>query len=134
MALVDSNIILDYLTEDPVWAAWSLTQLNRVAATGQLLINDIVYAEVSIEYDRMEDLDRMLADVGFVLDPIPREALFLAGKAYKQYRAFGGKRTSILPDFFIGAHAATIGRPLLTRDTRRYRTYFPRLALISPDA
>jgi predicted nucleic acid-binding protein len=95
-------------------------------------INDIVYAETSIRYARMEDLDSMLAEAMIEIVPTPRSALFLAGKAFQQYRAAGGTRTGVLPDFFIGAHAAVEGLPLLTRDAGRYRTYFPKIALIAP--
>lgn len=133
MTLVDSNVILDLVKNDPIWADWSLAQLNRAAVAGPLLINDVIYAEVSVGYPNIEAFDQAIAVAGLSMNAIPRAALFLAGKVYQQYRASGGKRTGVLPDFFIGAHAATIGRPLLTRDTRRYRTYFPRLALISPD-
>lgn len=134
MTLVDSNVILDLVKNDPHWADWSLAQLNRAAVQGPLLINDVIYAEVSVGYPNIEEFDQAIAVAGLSMRAIPRAALFLAGKVYQQYRASGGKRTGVLPDFFIGAHAATIGTPLITRDTRRYRTYFPRLALISPDA
>jgi predicted nucleic acid-binding protein len=132
VVLVDTNILLDLVTNDADWAAWSLARLEEASLAGPILINDIVYAETSIRYDRIEDLDTMLHDAMIEMAPIPRPALFLAGKAFQQYRAAGGARTGVLPDFFIGAHAAVEGWPLLTRDARRYRTYFPRVTLIAP--
>jgi predicted nucleic acid-binding protein len=130
--LVDTNVLLDLVTDDPDWSEWSLARLEDAALAGSLLINDIVYAETSIRYERIEDLDTMLADAMIEIAPTPRAALFLAGKAFQHYRAAGGVRTGVLPDFFIGAHAAVAGWPLLTRDPRRYRTYFPKLTLIAP--
>ncbi len=132
MTLVDTNVLLDLVTNDRDWADWSLARLEDAALAGPLLINDIVYAETSIRFDRIEDLDATLATARIKLAPAPRPALFLAGKAYRQYRAAGGTRTGVLPDFFIGAHAAVEGWPLLTRDTSRYRTYFPNITLIAP--
>ena len=132
MVLVDTNVLLDLVTDDPKWSEWSLARLEEAALAGPVLINDIVYAETSIRYARMEDLDAMLAEAMIEIMPTPRSALFLAGKAFRQYRAAGGTRTGVLPDFFIGAHAAVEGLPLLTRDAGRYRTYFPKIALIAP--
>jgi predicted nucleic acid-binding protein len=132
MTLVDTNVLLDLVTDDPDWAAWSLARLEGVALAGPVLINDVIYAETSIRYSRIEDLDAMLAEAKIELAPIPRPALFLAGKAFQQYRRAGGIRSGVLPDFFIGAHAAVEGWPLLTRDTGRYRGYFPKLTLIDP--
>ena len=132
MVLVDTNILLDLVTNDADWAEWSLARLEEASLAGPILINDVVYAETSIRYDRIEDLDTMLGDAVIEIAPIPRPALFLAGKAFQQYRAAGGARTGVLPDFFIGAHAAIEGWPLLTRDARRYRTYFPKITLIAP--
>ncbi len=132
MTLVDTNVLLDLVTDDPDWSEWSLAQLEGAALVGPLLINDVVYAEASVRYDRIEDFDAMLAEAMIEVAPTPRPALFLAGKAFQRYRAAGGARTGVLPDFFIGAHAAIQGWPLLTRDARRYRTYFPKLALIAP--
>ncbi|MFO1159908.1 MAG: type II toxin-antitoxin system VapC family toxin [Reyranellaceae bacterium] len=132
MTLIDTNILLDLVTDSPDWYEWSLARLDDAALAGRLLINDIVYAETSIRYDRIEDLDAMLAGTMIQIAPTPRSALFLAGKAYRRYRAAGGTRTGVLPDFFIGAHAAVEGWPLLTRDTSRYRTYFPNITLIAP--
>ncbi|KAA1179536.1 type II toxin-antitoxin system VapC family toxin [Rhizobium tropici] len=132
MIFVDSNILLDILTNDPVWYDWSLAQLDAASLLGPLCINDIVYAEVSVRYDRVEDLDDMLAETGLRIEPIPRAALFLAAKVFAQYRKSGGTRGGVLPDFFIGAHAAVSGLSLLTRDTKRFRTYFKSVTLISP--
>ncbi|MDA8165929.1 MAG: type II toxin-antitoxin system VapC family toxin [Desulfobacteraceae bacterium] len=131
--LVDSNVLLDILTEDSRWFAWSSGQLGRLADSCALVINPIVYAEVSIGFERIEDLEEALPDEYFVRSQIPWEALFLAGKCFLQYRRSGGRKQSPLPDFFIGAHAAVEGMPLLTRDGKRYRTYFPRLQLIMPE-
>ena len=134
MILVDTNVLLDLVTDDPDWSEWSLARLEEAALAGPVLINDVVYAETSIRYTRIEDLDNMLADAMIEIAPTPRPALFLAGKAFQHYRAAGGARTGVLPDFFIGAHAAVEGWPLLTRDARRYRRYFPKLTLIAPPA
>lgn len=134
MTLVDSNVLLDLVTDDPNWSEWSLAHLEEAALAGPVFINDIVYAETSIRYDRMEDLDAMLAETMIEIAPTPRSALFLAGKAFRRYRSAGGARSGVLPDFFIGAHAAVEGWPLLTRDAGRYRSYFPRLTLIAPPA
>ncbi len=134
MTLVDSNVLLDLVTEDEVWAYWSLAALEAVSLEGPLQINDIVYAEVAVRYARSEDVDAFVAGVGIELVAMPREALFLAAKAFQNYRRAGGPRNSVLPDFFIGAHAAVLEVPLLTRDTRRYRTYFPTVQLLTPDS
>lgn len=133
MTLVDTNILLDVVTDDPAWADWSIRQLDAAASTGPLLINGVVYAEFSVRFDRSDDVDSVLAEGGFVWSEIPREALFLAGKAFRRYRAAGGARTGVLPDFFIGAHASVLGVPLLTRDAGRYRAYFPSVELIAPN-
>lgn len=131
--LVDANVLLDVLTEDPAWCDWSARQLDACAAQGELCINAIVYAEVSIGFERIEQLDDALPPAAFTRLPLPWDAAFLAGKAFLRHRRAKGARQSPLPDFFIGAHAAIEGMPLLTRDARRYRTYFPTLELISPD-
>ena len=133
MTLVDTNVLLDVVTDDPTWADWSVLQLDAAAIKGGLAINDVVYAELSVRFDRIEALDAIVESAGLVLAGTPRAALFLAGKAFRRYRASGGARTGVLPDFFIGAHAAVSGMPLLTRDTQRYRTYFPRIDLITPN-
>ena len=133
MTLVDTNVLLDLVTNDPDWSGWSIAQLEEAALKGPLCINDVVYAELSVRYDRIEDLDAMLEESAIEIAPPPRAALFLAGKVFTKYRKSGGSRTGVLPDFFIGAHAAVGGVPLLTRDGRRYRTYFPTLELIAPE-
>lgn len=133
MTLVDTNVLLDVATSDPKWAAWSLRQLDAAAIRGPILINAVVYAEFSIGYARVEEVDKVLDGVGLKLVEAPRPALFLAGKAFQRYRAQGGPRGSVLPDFFIGAHAAVARLLLLTRDARRYRTYFPSVELIAPE-
>lgn len=130
--LVDANVLLDVMTEDARWSAWSAAALERAAETDRLVINSIIYAEASIRFTRIEDLDEALPQATFEREAIPYEAAFLAGKAFVAYRRRGGTRRSALPDFFIGAHAAVAGYPLLTRDAARYRTYFPKLALIAP--
>ncbi|OWV92720.1 DNA-binding protein [Rhizobium sp. R72] len=132
MTLVDTNILLDLVTNDPIWADWSIQQLEDASLAGPLLINDVVYAEIAVRYERIEDLDSFIEDADLVMTPFPREALFLAGKVFTQYRRVGGSRTGVLPDFFIGAHAAVRQLPLLTRDVSRYRSYFPTVELISP--
>jgi predicted nucleic acid-binding protein len=134
MTLVDTNVLLDLVTNDPVWADWSIRQLDDAAVKGPLIINDVVYAELSVGFDRIEDLDDLLDEAGIAMEEIPREALFLAGKAFRRYRTAGGARSGVLPDFFIGAHAAVLGLPLLTRDAKRYRSYFPSVVLMAPEA
>ncbi len=133
MTLVDTNVLLNVATDDSKWARWSLHQLDAAALRGQVLINAVVYAEFSIGYARIEEADRVLANVGLDLTEMPRAALFLAGKVFQRYRAQRGGRTGVLPDFFIGAHAAVAQIPLLTRDPRPYRTYFTGITLIAPD-
>ncbi len=133
MTLVDSNVLLDVLTDGQAWADWSQHQLERAALGGPLVINDVIYAEISTRYATVEALDSILLDLNIEVAPMPRHALFLAGKAYLQYRAAGGIRSGVLPDFFIGAHAVTENRPLLTRDVRRYLNYFPTVMLIAPE-
>ena len=130
--LVDSNIILDLFTRDPEWTPWSKATLQTYSKTHQLAINVIVYSELSLGFDRVEALDAALVKIGVRLRPLPKEALFLAARAFKSYRRRGGTRTSTLPDFFIGAHAAAEGLPLITRDAKRYQTSYPKLRLISP--
>jgi predicted nucleic acid-binding protein len=130
--LVDSNVILDVSTEDPRWFEWSATKLAELADAVGLVINPIVYAEVSVGFDRIEDLDAALPLDLFRREALPFEAGFLAGKAFVRYRSRGGARTTPLPDFYIGAHAALAGYRLLTRDAGRYQSYFPSLELITP--
>jgi predicted nucleic acid-binding protein len=130
--LVDSNVILDVVTEDAAWHAWSASRLEEVAEDHILIINPLVYAEVSVGYETIEALDAALPATAFRREALPWEAAFLAGKCFHRYRRGGGKRRSPLPDFYIGAHAAVRGIPLLTRDAGRYRSYFPKLTLIAP--
>ncbi|TGP50653.1 PIN domain-containing protein [bacterium M00.F.Ca.ET.230.01.1.1] len=132
MTLVDTNVLLDLVTDDPKWADWSLSQLESASLDGPLLINDAVYAELAVRYERIEHLEAFVDGAGLEMSPMPRAALFLAGKVFTQYRRAGGSKTGVLPDFFIGAHATVARLPLLTRDVRRYRTYFPSLELIAP--
>ena len=130
--LVDSNVILDIVTEDKKWFPWSSQALAKYAETHTLVINPIIYAEVSVGFDRIDDVEEVLPSAFFRRDPIPWEAAFLAAKCFLAYRRRRGKKSSPLPDFFIGAHAAVLGIPLLTRDIARYRTYFPKLNIITP--
>jgi predicted nucleic acid-binding protein len=130
--LVDSNVLLDVLTEDPAWLEWSSSALARIAETEVLIINPLIYAEVSVRFERIEDLDAALPVSLFRRDGLPWEAGFLAGKCFRAYRRGGGTRRSPLPDFYVGAHAAIRSHILLTRDGTRYRTYFPSLELIAP--
>lgn len=132
MIFVDTNVILDVATFDPNWAIWSLDQLELASASGPLLINEIVYAELSVGYTLIEELDDLVEKLELEMLQIPRSALFLAAKAYQRYRQSGGTRTGVLPDFFIGAHAAVLQVPVLTRDVARYRAYFPTVRLIAP--
>ena len=134
MTLVDTNVLLDIATHDPDWAAWSVAQLDAAALWGPLVINDVIVAELSVRFTALEDVEAFLARAGVKIEPIPRPALFEAGKAFQRYRQAGGTRTGVLPDFFIGAHALVARLPVLTRDLRRYRTYFPSVALITPGA
>ena len=130
--LVDSNIILDIVTEDHVWYKWSSKKLSELSLYNRLLINPVIYSEVSISFERIEELEDVLPESFFIRDQIPWEAAFLAGKCFLKYRRRGGVRSSPLPDFFIGAHASVRNMSLLTRDTGRYGEYFPKLKIISP--
>jgi predicted nucleic acid-binding protein len=131
--LVDSNVIIDIATWDPVWSDWSAAALTRLANSAVLVINPIVYAEVSVDFARIEEVERWLPTDIYRREALPYEAAFMAGKCHRDYRRRGGGGTSVLPDFLIGAHAAVRGYQLLTRDARRYRTYFPRLSLVTPE-
>src|SRR5208282_3143346 len=124
--LVDANVLLDVMTEDARWLAWSAEAIERVADRYRLVINPVIYAEVSIRYSRIEDLDAALPKAMFDREPIPNEAAFLAGKAFFAYRQRGGTKSLPLPNFFVGAHAAVAGYSLMTRDAARYRAYFPK--------
>ncbi len=130
--LVDANVLLDILTADPDWMAWSSVALAQAADSTALVINPIVFGEVSVRFSRIEDLDEALPAEHFERHPLPWSATFLAGKCFVEYRRRGGTKRSPLPDFYIGAHAAVAGFRLLTRDAARYRTYFPRLPIVSP--
>lgn len=132
MTLVDSSVLLDILTDDPSWLSWSADALARAADEGRLVINPIVYAEISTGFDRIEDLDDAVPAADFEREQLPYQAGFVAGKAFLAYRKRGGERRSPLPDFYIGAHAAVSGYRLLTRDAARYRTYFSSVELIAP--
>jgi hypothetical protein len=132
VALVDSNVIIDVRTEDPSWYEWSAGALAHAAERYQLAINPIIYAEVSVDAERIEDLDHELPERDYLRLPLPYEAGFLAGKAFLSYRRAGGERHAPLPDFYIGAHAAVQGLTLVTRDAARYQTYFPTVGLIKP--
>lgn len=130
--LVDSNVLIDVAEDDPVWGDWSRGALEHLADSTQLVLNPLVYAEVSVSYARIEEVERFLPAAVYRREPLPFEAAFLAGKVFLEYRKRGGRRRSPLPDFYIGAHAAVCGHRLLTRDASRYRTYFPRLDVIAP--
>ena len=132
MTFIDTNVVLDVITADPVWSGWSRRELRAAAARGPMLINDVIYAELSIRFGSLDEIDQQVRQFGLAIAAAPVAALFLAGKAAERYRRSGGARIGVLPDFFIGAQALVAGGPLLTRDVRRYRTYFPTLPLITP--
>jgi predicted nucleic acid-binding protein len=134
MILVDTNVLLDVLEDDPAWADWSLRQLRAQAQVHGLAINPVIYAELSLAFDSVQALDATIGDMGLIVHELPRPALFLAGRAFLKYRREGGNKSNVLPDFFIGAHAAVQNWSILTRDARRYRNHFPRVALVTPDA
>lgn len=130
--LVDSSVILDVFLADPAWADWSERTLSELSRTHDLFINAIIYTEVSIGFKRIEELEEAVSECGLKMIPMPREALFLAGKAFHRYRRRKGRKVSPLPDFFVGAHAAVEGFHLVTRDIKRIRTYFPTVRILSP--
>lgn len=130
--LVDTNVLVDVLENDPDWVDWSVAQLRAQAQIHRLVINPVIYTELSLAFSTVEALDDALAALQIPVVDIPKPALFLAGKAFVQYRRRGGSKTNVLADFFIGAHAAVAGLPVLTRDVRRYAGYFPTVPLISP--
>ena len=134
MVLVDANVLLDWLTGDPRWHAWSTEQLDRHGMAGGLAVNPLIFAEVAMTFSSAEQLDAALPAARFARLALPYGAAFRAGHAFREYRRAGGERRSPMPDFYIGAHAAVAGLPLLTRDVRRYRTYFPDVRLIAPPA
>jgi predicted nucleic acid-binding protein len=133
MLLVDTNVLIDVLEDDPQWADWSVAQLRAQSQLHALAINPVIYAELSLAFDDYPALDAAIEGMELQLQELPRPALFLAGKAFVRYRREGGARQNVLADFFIGAHAAVMQWPLLTRDARRYRAYFPTVELITPD-
>jgi predicted nucleic acid-binding protein len=133
MILVDTNVLLDVVEDDPQWADWSQSQLEAASLSDRLAINPVIYSELSIAFARVEELERLLGEAGLAVEEIPREALFLAGKAFVEYRRRKGTKHGVLPDFYIGAHAAVMQWPLLTRDAGRYRGYFPTVRLITPE-
>ena len=132
MVLVDTNVLLDVLENDPEWAAWSQAKLDAASATAKLAINPIIYSELSIAFARIEELETVIEEASLTIEPIPREALFLAGKVFLNYRRGRGTKQSVLADFYIGAHAAVMQWPILTRDVGRYRRHFPTVTLITP--
>lgn len=131
--LVDTNVLVDVLEDDPAWADWSIRQLRAQAQVHDLLINPVIYSELSLAFESVEALDKVIENLGLGFQEIPRPALFLAGRAFVKYRREGGAKANVLADFFIGAHAAVLGCGILTRDARRYRNYFPRVALVAPE-
>ena len=133
MIFADTNVLVDVVTNNPIWQSWSLQQLEAAALRDRLVIDPVVYAELSIGFAQPGEVDAVLATADISVVEAPRTALFLAGKVFREYRRRGGSRTGVLPDFFIGAHAAVLGAPLITRDARRYRTYFPTIDLIAPE-
>ena len=133
MLLVDTNVLVDVLEDDPEWSDWSINQLRSQAKIHRLAINPVIYSELSLTFSSAEALDLTINDLGLAMIEIPRAALFLAGKAFTRYRRQRGKKQNVLSDFFIGAHAAVSDFPILTRDSRRYTSYFPGIILITPD-
>jgi len=134
MTFVDSNVLIDILSHDPTWSDWSFRTLVRCSGSGPVLISEVIYAEISVYVGSEAELESIIDDLEVTMVRIPKPALFSAGKAYLKYRRAGGIRTGVLPDFFIGAHAQVLGLPILTRDPRRYRAYFPDVEVIAPDA
>jgi len=132
MVLVDTCVLVDVLQNDPQWVDWSIGQMRAQATLHALAINPVIYAEMSLSFSTLEALDDVVATLALEVCELPRPALFLAAKAYAQYRKRGGAKQQVLPDFFIGAHAAVQGWPLLTRDAARFRTYFPTLQIVAP--
>lgn len=132
MLLIDTNVLIDVLEDDPEWSDWSVAQLRAQSKVHPLTINSIIYAELSLAFSKVEALDKAIENLGLTVSELPPPALFLAGKAFAQYWRHGGKANNVLADFFIGAHAAVLGCPLLTRDARRYQVYFPSVELITP--
>lgn len=132
MIFVDTNILLDVVQQNPLWGSWSLRQMIALGNVNTLIINPIIYSEFSISFNTLGEVEQSVEEMGLIVEALPNEVSFLAGKAYVQYRRLGGTKANVLSDFFIGAHAVVRSAPLLTRDARRYRTYFPSLRLITP--
>jgi predicted nucleic acid-binding protein len=132
LVIFDTNVIIDIATQDPTWWQWSLATRERADILGGAAINDVVFAELCTRYDRVEDVNELIDILELPILPMPREGLFLAAKAFETYRSAGGQREHVLPDFFIGAQALIIGAQVATRDSRRFRTYFPKLDLVTP--
>lgn len=132
MVLVDTNVLVDLLQDDPEWADWSLQQLRAQSQVHELVINPVIYAELSLSFQTVAALDAAVEGLKLQFRDLPRPALFLAGKAFVKYRRAGGRKANVLADFFVGAHAAVTGWSIITRDARRYRRYFPRVTLVSP--
>lgn len=133
MLLVDTNVLLDVFEDDPTWAGWSVRQLRAQAQVHELFINPVVYAELSLAFDSPDATDAAIDDLELGYEELPRAALFLAGRAFVKHRHAGGSKTNVLPDFFIGAHAAVAGCGIVTRDATKYRTYFSSVGLITPE-
>lgn len=133
MLLVDTNVLIDVLEDDPQWADWSLCQLEAQSQVHELAINPVIYAELSLVFESVSALDHAVEGMRLAVLEVPRPALFLAGRAFLKYRKQGGAKGNVLADFFIGAHAAVIGCGVLTRDARRYRSYFPSVAVVAPE-
>ena len=133
MILVDTNVLLDVLQDDPRWSEWSQAQLEAASLIDTLAINAVIYTELSIAWKKIEELEEVISEASLTVEPIPREALFLAGKVFLDYRRRQGPRHTLLPDFYIGAHAAVQNYALLTRDTGRYRSYYPTVRMVSPE-
>ena len=133
MVLLDSNVVLDIATRDPVWSEWSLAMREAARLEGVAAVSEIAFAEISVRYSQREEVDELMTLLDLEIAPMPRDALFLAAKAFQRYRRAGGTKTGVLPDFLIGAQAAVLGVPLITRDPRRYRTYFATIELVTPE-
>jgi predicted nucleic acid-binding protein len=133
VTLVDTNVLIDVLANDPIWRPWSVAMLEQQSGLGPLIITDVIYSELSPQFSNDQFLDDAIANLGVVLQRIPKQGLFLAGRTFERYRRRGGSRPNVFADFFIGAHAEVEDLPILTRDVRRYRMYFPDVALIAPE-
>lgn len=134
MLLVDTNVLIDVLEDDPEWADWSVRQLRAQSQVHELFINPVIYSELSLAFDSVKALDEAIESMGLSIQELPRPALFLAGRAFVKYRRGGGARNNVLADFFVGAHAAVLSCGILTRDARRFKNYFPTVALVTPGA